>query len=49
MILGDLISYRNEVIYIKTEPVELRIKGQRVIISFNILLLKKDEVILEIP
>ena len=26
-ILGDLISYKNKIIYIKTEPVELRIEG----------------------
>ena len=49
MISGDLISYKNKVIYIKTKPVELRIKGQTVIINFNILLLGKDEVVLEIP
>ena len=49
MILGDPISYKNRVIYIKTESVELRIKGWTVIISFNILLLRKDEVVLEMP
>ena len=49
MILGDPISYKNRVIYIKIEPVELRIKGWRVIINFNILLLGKDKVVLEMP
>ena len=49
MISGDLISYKNEVIYIKIEPVELRIEGRTVIISFNILLLGKDEVVLGMP
>ena len=49
MILGDPISYKNGVIYIEIELVELRIKRQRVIINFNILLLGKDEVVLEIP
>ena len=48
MISGDLISYKNKVIYIKTELVELRIKRQTVIINFNILLLEKDEAVLEI-
>ena len=48
-ILGDLISYKNKVIYIKTELVELRIKRRRVIINFNILLLGKNKVVLEIP
>ena len=46
MISGDLISYRNRVIHIKTELVELRIKGRIVIINFNILLLKKNKVVL---
>ena len=49
IILGDLISYKNKVIYIKTKPVELRIKGQRVIINFNILLLGKDKAVLGMP
>ena len=49
MILGDLISYKNKIIYIKTKPVELSIKRQRVIISFNILLLGKDKAVLKIP
>ena len=48
MILGDLICYKNKIIYIETELVELRIKGQRVIISFNILLLKKDKAVLKV-
>ena len=48
-ILGDLISYKNEVIYIEIERVELRIKGWRVIINFNILLLKKDKAVLGMP
>ena len=49
MILGDLIFYKNKVIHIKTEPVELQIKGWTVIISFNILLLEKDKAVLEMP
>ena len=48
-ISGDPISYKNGVIYIKIEPVELRIKGQRVVIIFNILLLGKDKAVLEMP
>ena len=48
MILGDPISYKNGVIYIKTEPVKLKIKRRRVIINFNILLLGKDEAVLGI-
>ena len=48
MILGDPISYKNKVIYIETEPVELRIEGRIVVINFNILLLGKDEAVLGI-
>ena len=48
MILGDPISYRNRVIYIKIKPVELKIKGWTVIINFDILLLEKDEAVLGI-
>ena len=47
--LRDPISYKNRVIYIETEPVELRIEKRTVIISFNILPLGKDEVVLKIP
>ena len=49
IILEDPISYKNKVIYIKTEPMELRIKGRTVIINFNILLLKKDKAVLGMP
>ena len=48
IILKDPISYRNGVIYIKTEPLELKIKGQRVVISFNILLLGNNKAVLKI-
>ena len=48
IILGDLIFYKNSVIYIKIKPVELRIKGQRVIINFNILLLENNKAVLKI-
>ena len=49
MILGDPISYKNKVICIETELVELRIKERIVVINFNILLLGKDEAVLEMP
>ena len=48
IILGDLIFYKNRVICIKTELVDLRIKGQRVVINFNILLLKNNKAVLKI-
>ena len=48
-ILGDLIFYKNGVIRIKIKLVELRIKGQRVIINFNILLLGNNKAVLKMP
>ena len=47
-ILGNSISYKNRVIYIKIKLLKLKIEGQRVIISFNILLLGNDEAVLKI-
>ena len=46
-ILGDLILYRDRIIYFKTGLVELEIKGKNIVISFNILLLKKNKVVLK--
>ena len=46
-ILGDLIIYRDRIIQMETGPVKVEIKGQRVNILFNILLLGKDKVVLE--
>ena len=48
-ILGDLILYRNGIIYFKTGPVELEIKGQKVVVLFNVLFLGKDEAVLRMP
>ena len=49
IILGDLISYKNKVIHIKTELLELKIKGRRIVINFNILLLGNNKAVLEMP
>ena len=49
MILGDLIAYRGGIINLKIGPIQLTIKGRPVKMSFNILLLGKDKVILGIP
>ena len=46
---ADAISYKNGVIYIKMELLELKIKGQRVIIGFNILLLENNKAVLKMP
>ena len=48
-ILGDPIFYKNKVIRIKIKLLKLKIKGQRIIINFNILLLGNNEVVLKIP
>ena len=48
-ILGDQIAYRGGIINIKTGPIQLTIKGRLVRMSFNILPLGQDKVILEMP
>jgi hypothetical protein len=40
MILGDLVPYKDGMINLETELVEVSIKGQSIIVNFNILLLK---------
>ena len=45
-ISGDLISYGNGVICIEIKLLKLKIEGQRVVISFNILLLENNKAIL---
>jgi len=46
-ISGDLILYRDRMIYFEIKLVELEIKGRHVVVSFNILLLGKDKAVLE--
>jgi len=46
MILGDLIIYKDGVIYLKTGLVGLEVKGRYVVMLFNILLLGKDKTVL---
>jgi len=48
-ILGDLILYGNNIIHFKTGPVKIEIEKQKVVISFNVLLLGKDEAVLGMP
>jgi len=48
-ISGDLILYRNGIIYFKTGPVKIEIKGQKIVILFNVLPLGKDKAVLEMP
>jgi len=49
IILGDLIAYRGGIINLKIGLIQIVIKGRLVIISFNILLLGKDEAVLGMP
>jgi len=46
MISGDLILYGNGMIHLKTGPVEIEIKGQKVVILFDVLPLGKDKAVL---
>jgi len=47
-ISGDPIIYRDKIIYFKTGPIELELKGKCIIILFDVLLLGKDKAVLEI-
>ena len=46
-ILGDLILYRDGIIWIETGLVNIEIKGRRISISFDILPLGKDKAVLK--
>jgi len=48
-ISGDPILYGNDMIHLKTGLVEIEIKGQKVVVLFNVLLLGKDKAVLGIP
>ena len=45
-ISGDPILYGDGVIHFKTGPMEMEIEGQNIVISFDVLLLKKDKAVL---
>ena len=49
MILRDLINYKRGIINLEIGLVIIRIKGEEIIINFNILLLGNDEAVLGIP
>ena len=46
MILKDLIIYKNKIIYFKIGLVKLELKGRRIIMLFNVLLLEKNKAVL---
>ena len=45
----DLIIYKDGMIYFKTRPIELKLERRRIIMSFNVLLLGKDKIVLRMP
>ena len=49
MISGNPILYKNGIIYFKTGPVKLEIKGQKVAVLFDVLPLSKDKAVLGMP
>ena len=48
-ITGEKVSYRGGMINLETGPVQLKIKGRPIKMSFNILLLGQDEAVLGMP
>jgi len=49
MILRDLINYRGGIINLEIGLVIIKIKGKEIIINFNILLLRNNKAVLEMP
>jgi hypothetical protein len=48
MISGDPVPYKDKMINLKTELVQVNIKRHNIIVNFNILLLGQDEAVLKI-
>src|SRR6266702_3302274 len=49
MILGNPIIHRNGIIYFEIRPVELKLEGKYIVMSFEVLLLEKDKAVLGMP
>ena len=47
-ILGELVLYKNNIINLKTRPIQVNIKGRSITVNFNILLLGQDKIVLKI-
>ena len=47
-ILGELVLYKDSIINLEIEPIQVNIKGWNIIVNFNILLLEIDEAVLKI-
>ncbi len=48
-ISGDLILYKDRIIYFETGLVEVEIEEWNIVIFFDVLLLRKDETVLGMP
>ena len=48
IILGELVLYKNSVINLEIELIQVNIKGRSVTVNFNILLLGIDKAVLKI-
>jgi len=45
----DSILYKNGIIHFETKSVKIMVKGQKIVILFNVLFLSKDKTILRMP
>jgi len=45
-ISGNPILYKDSIIYLKTGPIKVTIKRQKIVISFDVLLLSKNKAVL---
>ena len=48
-ISGDPILYKNSIIHFETGPVKITVEKQKIIMSFNVLLLSKNKAVLKMP
>ena len=48
-ISGDLITYRDGIIWLKIGPLSIKLKGQIIEVSFNILPLGNNKAVLGMP
>ena len=48
LILGELVTYKNGLINLKIELIQVNIKGWEIIINFNILLLGQNKAVFKI-
>ena len=48
-ILGDPITYRDNIIRLKTELLSIKLEGQIIKVSFNILPLRNNKAVLKMP